>query len=534
VLSIGYGETPVTLASQAYPAGWTTAGINWRLEFEALGAAPTKLRARLYKVAAIPPGNYGWLTVGDEAGPQVAGLYNVHLNRGVPTAALTQAWDIADVYATDPPVPTFTYTATGLTATFATTGTTGDFTSYSWDWGDGTANGTGTTPSHTYAAPGTWIVRLTGTTRWGATFSAQGGVTVAAPLPAPPDLLPMIRINGEDVCADVYSVTWTLGRTSWWAGFGGETCSIRLRGIYPASQGMSVTIAVPNAAGGTPLWVGVVDQVTEVTEPVDARDETMVVAMDMASQLGRQHLDYGMILGQTDLPGRLADLRAFSSVHFRYRYGSPVAGGRWLQLKKKTQAADKLRDRTWLDMVNDALLASLAFGYNARDGAIAYAPVEAPPGLPSTPAINLNAGLDCASRVTLDRNALDGMIDRWTVGSGEDFDVINRPAVEHFGERAYSVPADTLQADDLFQGATGKFDGIFTALANPARAATVEVLVTDWEQKCVSVSPLDFATWNGKLYSVVGVSHDIALGQPWRVTLNLDRNPWEIYGGTPP
>ena len=535
VLSVGYSLTGtlVPLATVAYPAGTTIALRPWRLEVETVDA-PTKIRARIYRTdLAIPAGNQGWLIAADDVGPQVAGAYAVRVSRTAPPLTATQFVDLLDYYATDPPVPDFTYTASGLTATFATTGTTGDFTAYSWDWGDGTTAGTGSTPSHAYASGGTYLVTLTGTTRWGSKFTGTGYVSVAAPPPAPPELVPSVKIAGVEVCDSVYSVTWNLGRESWWQPIAGQTCSIRLRGIFSAAPGQAVTIAVPSAVSGVPLWVGTIDQVTEVNEIDDARDDTMVIAMDQASQLARQHLDKGSILGTKDLPGRLADLvPPGRTVKYRYRYSTPVYAGRWLPLKLKVKA-DKLSDRTYLDLVSDALNASFAFGYTARDGAISYAPIESPAEMPSTPRIDLNTGLDCASRVTLDRNNLDGIINRWKAGSDE-YESVKRDSIDLYGERAYTVPADVLSDPQSFPFGPINFLGLYNNLAIPVRAAQVEVPVTDWDQKVITASPLDFATWNSKVYSIVGIRHEINVGDAWRCTLNLDRNPWEMDGSPVP
>ena len=63
------------------------------------------------------------------------------------------------------PTVTFKSTATGLAVAFDSTGTaTSDgatISSYSWNFGDSSAPGTGAAPSHTYAAAGTYPVTLT-------------------------------------------------------------------------------------------------------------------------------------------------------------------------------------------------------------------------------------------------------------------------------------------------------------------------------------------------------------------------------------
>lgn len=83
-----------------------------------------------------------------------------------------------------PPVAAFTSSASGLV--LSVNGSTssdpdGTIASYDWDWGDGTTHGTGATPSHTYAAPGTFTVGLTVTDNGGATNSITHSVTVTYP-----------------------------------------------------------------------------------------------------------------------------------------------------------------------------------------------------------------------------------------------------------------------------------------------------------------------------------------------------------------
>ena len=66
---------------------------------------------------------------------------------------------------------------------FSSAGSTdadGTIVGYSWDWGDGSPIGTSANPSHTFAAPGTFIVTLTVTDNLGATGSATRSVSTVA------------------------------------------------------------------------------------------------------------------------------------------------------------------------------------------------------------------------------------------------------------------------------------------------------------------------------------------------------------------
>lgn len=55
-----------------------------------------------------------------------------------------------------------------------------DYLNYVWDWGDGT-NGTGQVTYHTYAQPGTYIVKLTATDPWLASNTMTSSVNVVQP-----------------------------------------------------------------------------------------------------------------------------------------------------------------------------------------------------------------------------------------------------------------------------------------------------------------------------------------------------------------
>jgi len=111
-----------------------------------------------------------------------AGTYTVKLtvtdDRGG-TGSVTHT-----VTANTAPTASFTSTTSNLAASFdgtASADSDGTIATYSWDFGDGTAAGSGTTPSHTYAAAGTYNVKLTVTDNLGATGSVTHSVTVTSP-----------------------------------------------------------------------------------------------------------------------------------------------------------------------------------------------------------------------------------------------------------------------------------------------------------------------------------------------------------------
>jgi subtilisin family serine protease len=108
-----------------------------------------------------------------------------------------------------PPVASFTYTATDLTVSFNASGSSdpdGSIVSYAWTFGDG-STGTGVSPGKTYAAGGTYIVKLTVTDNVGATGSQTQNVTVTAPPPPVGDFT--LNAVGYKVKGRVYAdLTW--------------------------------------------------------------------------------------------------------------------------------------------------------------------------------------------------------------------------------------------------------------------------------------------------------------------------------------
>ncbi|MBE7163090.1 MAG: PKD domain-containing protein, partial [Williamsia herbipolensis] len=97
------------------------------------------------------------------------------------TASTTRTVTVAP--SNQPPVATFTSSASGLTVNFdasASNDPDGSIDSYSWDFGD-TGKANGVKPSHTYAAAGTYTVSLTVLDNRGGATSTTQQVSVTAP-----------------------------------------------------------------------------------------------------------------------------------------------------------------------------------------------------------------------------------------------------------------------------------------------------------------------------------------------------------------
>ena len=142
-----------------------------------------------------------------------------------------------------PPSASFTWGATGLVASFngsASSDPDGSVTGYSWAFGDGTT-GSGVSPSHTYAAPGTYTAQLTVTDNQGATGSTTRQVTVAAAGVIANDLFNRTVTDGWGQ-ADTGG-TWTLTTAASNFAVGGGAGTMRLA----ASSGPSAYLASTSA-----------------------------------------------------------------------------------------------------------------------------------------------------------------------------------------------------------------------------------------------------------------------------------------------
>lgn len=178
--------TPITntwLAANTAPvAAFTSRTSNLTATFDSSGSSDPNGTIASY---AWTFGDGGTSPAANPNHPYAAaGTYQVKLtvtdNAGA-TNAVTHPVTVAA--ANQSPTAAFTSTASGLTASFDGTGSSdpdGTIASYAWDFGDG-GTSTAPSPSHPYAAAGTFQMTLAVTDNQGATGSVTQPITVSTP-----------------------------------------------------------------------------------------------------------------------------------------------------------------------------------------------------------------------------------------------------------------------------------------------------------------------------------------------------------------
>ena len=151
------------------------------------------------------------------------------------------------------PVANFGDTISGLTVNFtdSSTDTGGTISSHSWTFGDG-GTSTATSPSHTYAAAGTYSVTETVTDSVsGKTSSKTASVTVASTGGTPTanftDTVSGLTANFTDTSTDSGG---TIGSHAWTFGDGGTSTATSPSHTYAAAGTYSVTETVTDSVDG--------------------------------------------------------------------------------------------------------------------------------------------------------------------------------------------------------------------------------------------------------------------------------------------
>lgn len=173
---------------------WTGAASDW----SAVAPASPILSV---PIANLRDKQYNDLPINNLSGINLSGYTSIrlHISGGQPSGknrAFFQSYETADPEMqlvveyeapNQPPVASFSYSASDLTATFTDTSTDPDGTVASrfWNFGDG-ATSTSQNPVHSYAVGGTYNVALTVTDDRGGTNTVTQAVTVTDPPPPPP------------------------------------------------------------------------------------------------------------------------------------------------------------------------------------------------------------------------------------------------------------------------------------------------------------------------------------------------------------
>jgi PKD repeat protein len=133
-------------------------------------------------IYALDASNFHDVTSGNNDGESAAAGYDFASGRGsvILNVAINNLGG-GGGGTNQPPVANFSFTTSGLTASFtdASSDSDGTIASRSWSFGDG-GTSTATNPSHTYAAAGTYTVTLTVTDDDGAPNSKSQPVTVTS------------------------------------------------------------------------------------------------------------------------------------------------------------------------------------------------------------------------------------------------------------------------------------------------------------------------------------------------------------------
>ncbi|MHA7277747.1 PKD domain-containing protein [Arthrobacter sp. Hz1] len=156
-----------------------------------------------------------------------------------------------------PPTAAFTSVVSGLAVAVDGSGSAdsdGTVAGYAWNFGDGTT-GTGVNASHTYAAAGTYPVRLTVTDDDGATHSTTRDVTVAPP---PANVAPVAAftstVNSLGVAVDGSGSAdsdGTVAGYAWNFGDGGTGTGVNASHTYAAAGTYPVRLTVTDDEGAT-------------------------------------------------------------------------------------------------------------------------------------------------------------------------------------------------------------------------------------------------------------------------------------------
>ena len=163
-----------------------------------------------------------------------AGTYYVTLKAYSTFSGVSLVGSYTGAGSNTAPVANFSFTTSGLTATFTDTSTDAqnNITSRSWNFGDGTTS-TATNPTKTYAAAGTYTVTETVTDAGGLSSTKTASVTVSS-----------TSCGGTVLCSGVGVALASVAKNSWSPTY-----------TMPVLAGHTVTFTISGGTGDADLYV---------------------------------------------------------------------------------------------------------------------------------------------------------------------------------------------------------------------------------------------------------------------------------------
>ena len=185
-----------------------------------------------------------------------AGSYTVTLTATGPGGSATMTASTPITVNSPAPAANFTMTPTSgvapLSVTF-TDATTGNVTSWSWNFGDGTTS-TDQSPNHTYSTPGSYTVKLTATGPGGST-TKKGSTLVKVTWPAPEASFTMSSTSGTTPLKVTFTNT-TIGKVTAWAwdfGDGTSATGKSPKHSYATPGSYTVTLTATGPGGSSTI-----------------------------------------------------------------------------------------------------------------------------------------------------------------------------------------------------------------------------------------------------------------------------------------
>lgn len=240
-------NTSVSFTSTASDADGTISSYSWDWG-DGTAVGTTANASHTYANNVAPGAKTVTLTVRDNNNQPTSVSITVNVANQVPTATITAPANNASV-------------TRGVAVNFTATASDPDGTisSYLWDWGDGTANGSGASASHTFAnsvAPGAKVVMLTVTDNTGATATRAVTVNITNVLPtvsitAPANGSTVYKNATVNFAASATDSDGTITNYSWDFGDGTNGATATPSKIYTSFGAKTVVVTATDNNGGT-------------------------------------------------------------------------------------------------------------------------------------------------------------------------------------------------------------------------------------------------------------------------------------------